>query len=84
MGDMVDGLRKDVGTILRIPTMRYALVGVSTVGFVVTAVATWMPNFYEHQLHQTPAAANGTFGAAGHPGRHPRARSSAGGWPTAG
>jgi MFS family permease len=61
--DMVSGLRKDVGTILKIPTMRYALVGVSTVGFVVTAVATWMPNFYQNQLHQTQQAANGTFGA---------------------
>ena len=63
LGDMIDGLRTDVGTILRIPTMRYALVGVSTVGFVVTAVATWMPNFYENQLHLTQQAANGTFGA---------------------
>ncbi|HWF16531.1 MAG TPA: MFS transporter [Acidimicrobiales bacterium] len=63
IGDMAEGLRKDVGTILRIPTMRYALVGVSTVGFVVTAVATWMPNFYENQLHLTQQAANGTFGA---------------------
>jgi MFS family permease len=63
LGDMVAGLRKDVGTILRIPTMRYALVGVSTVGFVVTAVATWMPNFYENQLKLTQQAANGTFGA---------------------
>ncbi len=63
LGDMIRGLRKDVGTILRIPTMRYALVGVSTVGFVVTAVATWMPNFYENQLHLTQQAANGTFGA---------------------
>ena len=71
LGDMVDGLRKDVGTILRIPTMRYALVGVSTVGFVVTAVATWMPNFYQNQLHLTQQAANGTFGAAGHPRRDP-------------
>jgi MFS family permease len=63
VGDMVDGLRRDVGTILRIPTMRYALVGVSTVGFVVTAVATWMPNFYENQLHLSQQASNGTFGA---------------------
>jgi MFS family permease len=61
--DMVDGLRRDVGTILKIPTMRYALVGVSTVGFVVTAVATWMPNFYQNQLDQTQQAANGAFGA---------------------
>ena len=63
VGDMVDGLRKDVGTILRIPTMRYALVGVSTVGFVVTAVATWMPTFYQNQLHLSQQASNGTFGA---------------------
>ena len=63
VGDMVEGLRQDVGTILRIPTMRYTLVGVSTVGFVVTAVATWMPNFYENQLHLSQQASNGTFGA---------------------
>jgi MFS family permease len=63
LSDMMDGLRRDVGTILRIPTMRYALVGVSTVGFVVTAVATWMPNFYQNQLHFTQQASNGTFGA---------------------
>jgi MFS family permease len=63
VGDMVDGLRQDVRTILRIPTMRYALVGVSTVGFVVTAVATWIPNFYEDQLGQTQSAAVGTFAA---------------------
>lgn len=63
VGDVADGLRRDVGTILRIPTMRYALVGVSTVGFVVTAVATWMPNFYENQLHLSQQGSNGTFGA---------------------
>jgi MFS family permease len=63
MGDMVEGLRKDVGTIWSIPTMRYALVGVSTVGFVVVAVATWMPSFYELQLHQSETKATATFGA---------------------
>jgi MFS family permease len=63
VGDMGRGLRQDCGTILRIPTMRYALVGVSTVGFVVTAVATWMPNFYQNQLHLSQQASNGTFGA---------------------
>jgi MFS family permease len=62
-GDMTRGLRADCATILRIPTMRYALVGVSTVGFVVTAVATWMPNFYQNQLHLSQQASNGTFGA---------------------
>jgi MFS family permease len=63
LGDMLDGLRRDIGTILSIPTMRYALVGVSTVGFVVTAVATWMPAFYQLQLHQSQTRANGIFGA---------------------
>ncbi|HVA08873.1 MAG TPA: MFS transporter [Acidimicrobiales bacterium] len=61
--DMVEGLRQDLRTIWSIPTMRYALVGVSTVGFVVTAVATWMPSFYQNQLGETQQAANGTFGA---------------------
>ncbi len=61
-GDMATGLRKDVRTILAIPTMRYALVGVSTVGFVVTAVATWMPSFYQLQLHQSQTHATATFG----------------------
>jgi MFS family permease len=60
---MVAGLRQDVRTILSIPTMRYALVGVSTVGFVVTAVATWMPSFYQLQLHQSQTHATATFGA---------------------
>jgi MFS family permease len=63
LADMADGLRRDVGTILRIPTMRDALVGVSTVLFVVTAVATWMPNYYQNQLHLTQQASNATFGA---------------------
>jgi MFS family permease len=59
--DMGDGLRQDVKTILRIPTMRYALVGVSTVGFVVTAVATWIPNFYEDQLGRSQSSSIGVF-----------------------
>jgi MFS family permease len=63
LSDMVAGLRQDMRTILSIPTMRYALIGVSTVGFVVTAVATWMPSFYQNQLGESQQAANGTFGA---------------------
>jgi MFS family permease len=62
-GDMVSGLKRDVAVILRIPTMRYALIGVSTVGFVVVAVATWMPTFYQNQLAVSQQKANGTFGA---------------------
>jgi MFS family permease len=70
--DMIGGLRTDVRTILAIPTMRYALVGVSSVLFVVTAVATWMPTFYERQFHLAQGPANLAFGAlvvvAGIPG----------------
>jgi MFS transporter, Spinster family, sphingosine-1-phosphate transporter len=66
------GLRADARTILRIPTIRYALVGVSVAGFVVTAVATWMPTLYERQFHLSQGSANTAFGAlailAGIPG----------------
>jgi MFS family permease len=59
--DMVRGLRTDVVTILRIPTMRYALIGVSTILFTVTAVATWMPTFYQNQLGFGETEANVYF-----------------------
>jgi MFS family permease len=66
------GLRADARTILTIPTIRYALVGVSVAGFVVTAVATWMPTLYERQFQLSQGSANTTFGAiailAGIPG----------------
>lgn len=61
--DMATGLRADVRTILAIPTMRYALVGVSTILFVVTAVSTWMPTMYERQFLLKPGQANLAFGA---------------------
>ncbi|HUZ43503.1 MAG TPA: MFS transporter [Acidimicrobiales bacterium] len=70
--DMAVGLRDDVRTILRIPTMAYALVGVSTILFAVTAVSTWMPTLYQRQFHLSQAASNSAFGAlaivAGIPG----------------
>jgi MFS family permease len=69
---MVRGLRADVRTILGIRTMRYALVGVSSILFVVTAVSTWMPTFYERQFHLSQGSANLAFGGlvilAGIPG----------------
>jgi MFS family permease len=49
--DLVGGLRADLRTILRIPTMRYALVGVSSVLFTITAVGAALPQFYERSLH---------------------------------
>jgi MFS family permease len=60
--DMVSGLRRDMRVIVGIPTLRFALVGVSTVGFVVTAVGTWMPSFYQNQLGLTQGQATGIFG----------------------
>jgi len=72
LGDMVTGLRADIRTILSIPTMRYALVGVSTILFVVTAVASWMPTLYQRQFHLSQGSANLAFGmlviVAGIPG----------------
>ena len=44
------GLRDDLKVILAIPTMRYALVGVSSLLFTVTAVAAALPQFYERSL----------------------------------
>lgn len=70
--ELWDGLRRDVRTIIAIPTMRLALVGVSVILFVVTAVATWMPTFYERQMHLRQSSANLAFGllviGAGIPG----------------
>lgn len=48
--DMISGLRADIRTILDIRTMRYALIGVSTLLFTITAVAAALPRFYEEQL----------------------------------
>lgn len=49
--NMNRGLRDDLKVILAIPTMRYALVGVSSLLFTVTAVAAALPQFYERSLH---------------------------------
>jgi len=49
--NMARGLRDDLRVILAIPTMRYALVGVSSLLFTVTAVAAALPQFYERSLH---------------------------------
>jgi MFS family permease len=62
MREMASGLNRDMRVIVGIPTLRFALVGVSTVGFVVTAVGTWMPSFYQNQLGLTQGQATGVFG----------------------
>jgi len=55
--DLVDGLRADARTILGVPTMRYALVGVSVLLFSITAVGAALPQFYERDLHVAKGAA---------------------------
>src|SRR5262249_3849025 len=47
MKDMLEGLRKDLKTIWGITTMRYALVGVSTLLFTVNGIGAWLFKFYE-------------------------------------
>ncbi|CAN5815945.1 MFS transporter [soil metagenome] len=48
--DMLSGLVADGRTIINIRTMRYALVGVAALLFTVTAVASWLPQFYSRHL----------------------------------
>jgi len=57
MRDMVDGLRKDLRTIFAITTMRYALIGVSSLLFTITAVGAALPQFYERELGAETGAA---------------------------
>lgn len=59
MRDMNRGLRADLRTIWRIPTMKFALIGVSVLLFSITAVGTWLPQFYERQLHVSNGQAEG-------------------------
>jgi MFS family permease len=59
--DLVAGLRRDLKVIMSIPTMRFALVGVSALLFVVTAVGTWMPEFYQYQLGVSQSKATSAF-----------------------
>ena len=69
--DMWDSLKADMRTILSIRTMKYALVGVAAILFTITAVAAWLPQFYERQLGVTPGIGEGWVGLvamAGVPG----------------
>ena len=60
--DLVRGLKADLRTIWGITTMRYALVGVSSLLFTVTAIAAALPQFYEKQLHVAKGTAEGYVG----------------------
>jgi MFS family permease len=59
--DMVSGLRADIRTILGIKTMRYSLVGIATLLFSVTAITSWLPEFYRRQLHLSQARATSAY-----------------------
>ena len=61
--DLVAGLRADMRTILSIPTMRYALVGVSALLFSITAVGAALPPFYERNLGVRAGVAEAFVGA---------------------
>jgi MFS family permease len=63
MKDLVVGLKADMRTILSIPTMRYALVGVSALLFSVTAVGAALPPYYEKILHVAGGTAETYVGA---------------------
>lgn len=59
--DMVDGLRADMRTIVNIRTMRYALAGVAALLFAVTALAAWLPQYYERHMHMAEGTGEGLF-----------------------
>jgi MFS family permease len=61
--DMVDGLRADMRVILNIRTMRYALVGVAALLFSVTALAVWLPEYFERHMHMADGTGEAMFTA---------------------
>jgi MFS family permease len=57
--DMYQGLLQDLRTILAIPTMKYALVGVGTLLFTITGIGAWLPQFHQrfHGLSEEKSTA---------------------------
>src|SRR3954453_22801299 len=60
--DMIDGLKADMGTVLSIRTMRYTLVGIAALLFTVTALARWLPQYYERHLYMAEGTGEALFG----------------------
>ena len=61
--DMVAGLKADMRVILDIRTMRFALAGVAALLFTVTALAAWLPQYYERHLHMAEGTGEALFTA---------------------
>jgi len=61
--DLLVGLRSDARTILGIPTMRYALIGVSALLFTINAIGAALPQFYERDLGVGKGSAEALVGA---------------------
>jgi MFS family permease len=61
--DMMRGLRDDFRTIWQITTLRYALVGVSSLTFTVAGVGAWLPQFHERFSGMTQKEATNAVGA---------------------
>lgn len=59
--NMVSGLVADMRTIMQIRTMRYALVGVAVLLFTVTAISSWMAQYYIRHLHVAEGAGETWF-----------------------
>jgi MFS family permease len=62
VADMIDGLRADMRTIMGIRTMRYALVGVAALLFTITAIAAWLPQYFERHLYLAEGRGEALFG----------------------
>jgi MFS family permease len=61
VGDMTRGLAQDLRTILAIPSLRLALVGVGVLLFTVNAAAAWLPVFHERFSGLTQAESTSAF-----------------------
>lgn len=63
LSDMVRGLVEDFRTILAIPTLRFALVGVGALLFTVSGVGAWLPEFHHRFSGLTQKQATSAVGA---------------------
>lgn len=59
--DMISGLREDMKVILDIRTMRFALAGVAALLFSVTALAAWLPQYFERHLYMAEGTGEALF-----------------------